>query len=130
MVNISLLEKSIPVAPIKIAALDSCHELAQKVDSHLVQFRQELDSHNKSGLSFRGYSEDTFLIESKCPRFGSGEAKGVINESVRGTDLFVMQQQPEKHIESMSLCHFSMKAVSIREPKENLLTVHLRFRNW
>ena len=90
MVNISLLEKSIPVAPIKIAALDSCHELAQKVDSHLVQFRQELDSHNKSGLSFRGYSEDTFLIESKCPRFGSGEAKGVINESVRGTDLFVM----------------------------------------
>lgn len=83
MVNISLLEKSIPVAPIKIAALDSCHELAQKVDSHLVQFRQELDSHNKSGLSFRGYSEDTFLIESKCPRFGSGEAKGVINESVR-----------------------------------------------
>ena len=82
MVNISLLEKSIPVAPIKIAALDSCHELAQKVDSHLVQFRQELDSHNKSGLSFRGYSEDTFLIESKCPRFGSGEAKGVINESV------------------------------------------------
>ena len=90
MVNISLLEKSIPVAPIKIAALDSCHELAQKVDSHLVQFRQELDSHNKSGLSFRGYSEGTFLIESKCPRFGSGEAKGVINESVRGTDLFVM----------------------------------------
>ena len=90
MVNISLLEKSIPVAPIKIAALDSCHELAQKVDSHLVQFRQELDSHNKSGLSFRGYSEDTFLIESKCPRFGSGEAKGVINESVRGTDQFVM----------------------------------------
>lgn len=90
MVNISLLEKSISVAPIKIAALDSCHELAQKVDSHLVQFRQELDSHNKSGLSFRGYSEDTFLIESKCPRFGSGEAKGVINESVRGTDLFVM----------------------------------------
>ena len=88
MVNISLLEKSIPVAPIKIAALDSCHELAQKVDSHLVQFRQELDSHNKSGSSFRGYSEDTFLIESKCPRFGSGEAKGVINESVRGTRPF------------------------------------------
>ncbi len=48
MVNISLLEKSIPVAPIKIAALDSCHELAQKVDSHLVQFRKELEPHNKS----------------------------------------------------------------------------------
>ena len=62
MVNISLLEKSIPVAPIKIAALDSCKELAQQVDSHLVQFRKELDSHNQSGLNFRGYTADTFLL--------------------------------------------------------------------
>ena len=90
MVNISLLEKSIPVAPIKIAALDSCKELAQQVDSHLVQFRKELDSHNQSGLNFRGYTADTFLLDCKCPRFGSGEAKGIINESVRGTDLFIM----------------------------------------
>lgn len=90
MVNISLLEKSIPVAPIKIAALDSCGELAQQVDSHLVQFRKELDSHNQSGLNFRGYTADTFLLDCKCPRFGSGEAKGIINESVRGTDLFIM----------------------------------------
>lgn len=90
MVNISLLEKSIPVAPIKIAALDSCNELAQQVDSHLVQFRKELDSHNQSGLNFRGYTADTFLLDCNCPRFGSGEAKGIINESVRGTDLFIM----------------------------------------
>ncbi len=50
MVNISLLEKSIPVAPIKIAALESCAQLASQVDSHLVQFRKELKSHNPSGL--------------------------------------------------------------------------------
>ena len=68
MVNISLLEKSIPVAPIKIAALDSCNELAQQVDSHLVQFRKELDSHNQSGLNFRGYTADTFLLDANCPR--------------------------------------------------------------
>ena len=90
MINISLLERSIPVAPIKIAALKSCAQLASQVDSHLVQFRKELDSHNRSGLNFRGYSEDSFLIDCDCPRFGSGEAKGVISESIRGTDMFVM----------------------------------------
>ena len=90
MVNISLLEKSIPVAPIKIAALESCSHLAAQVDAHLVQFRKELDSHNQSGLNFRGYAENTFLVDCKCPRFGSGEAKGVMNESIRGADMFVM----------------------------------------
>ncbi len=90
MVNISLLEKSIPVAPIKIAALKSCSELASQVDAHLVQFRKELNSHNQSGLNFRGYAENSFLIDCNCPRFGSGEAKGVINESIRGADMFVM----------------------------------------
>ena len=90
MVNISLLEKSIPVAPIKIAALESCAQLASQVDSHLVQFRKELKSHNPSGVNFRGYTEDSFLIDCECPRFGSGEAKGVIGESIRGTDMFVM----------------------------------------
>ena len=90
MINISLLERSIPVAPIKIAALKSCAQLASQVDSHLVQFRKELDSHNRSGLNFRGYSEESFLIDCDCPRFGSGEAKGIISESIRGTDMFVM----------------------------------------
>ena len=90
MVNISLLEKSIPVAPIKIAALESCAQLASQVDSHLVKFRKELKSHNPSGVNFRGYTEDSFLIDCECPRFGSGEAKGVIGESIRGTDMFIM----------------------------------------
>lgn len=90
MVNISLLEKSIPVAPIKIAALESCAQLASQVDSYLVKFRKELKSHNPSGVNFRGYTEDSFLIDCECPRFGSGEAKGVIGESIRGTDMFIM----------------------------------------
>ena len=90
MINISLLERSIPVAPIKIAALKSCAQLASQVDSHLVQFRKELYSHNRSGLNFRGYSEDSFLIDCDCPRFGSGEAKGILEESVRGDDLYLM----------------------------------------
>lgn len=38
----------------------------------------------------QGYSEETFLVDCECPRFGTGEGKGIIKESVRGTDLFVM----------------------------------------
>ena len=90
MANLGLLENSIPVAPIKIAALKGCEELAHKVDQYLVQFRKDLVAHKANGLSLSGYSEESFLVNCECPRFGSGEAKGKINESVRGVDLFVM----------------------------------------
>ncbi len=90
MANLELLENSIPVAPIKIAALKGCEELAHKVDQYLVQFRKDLVAHRANGLALSGYSEESFLIDCECPRFGSGEAKGRLNESVRGVDLFVM----------------------------------------
>lgn len=85
---------AIPVAPLQIAALDSCKELGQKVNDYIVQFRKNdydlLKERNDYVLNLRGYDRDNYLIESACPRFGSGEAKGVITSSVRGSDLFVM----------------------------------------
>lgn len=90
MPNIELLENSIPVAPIKILALEGCRDLAKAVDNHLVKFRRELAEHNRSGLHLQGYSEDTFLVECECPRFGTGEGKGYIKESVRGCDVYIM----------------------------------------
>ena len=89
MANLDLLENSIPVAPLKLAALPGSMEMAKKVDSYLVQFRKEL-AERRNGVSFSGYSEDSFLIDCECPRFGSGEAKGQILESVRGTDLYLL----------------------------------------
>ena len=90
MPNIELLEKSMPVAPIRIAALEGCRELAEEVDRNLVKFRKELVE--KKGLDNipQGYSEDSFIVECECPRFGTGEGKGIIKESVRGTDLYIM----------------------------------------
>ncbi len=41
-------------------------------------------------LPFPGYEKDTFLVGASVPRFGSGEAKGIIEESVRGKDLYLM----------------------------------------
>lgn len=74
MANLDLLENSIPVAPLKLAALPGSMEMAKKVDAYLVQFRKEL-SERRNGVPFSGYSEDSFLIDCECPRFGSGEAK-------------------------------------------------------
>lgn len=85
---------ALPVAPLRIAALNSCQELGKKVDDYIVQFRkndyEKLLQAQDSTLGIRGYDRDSYLVECDCPRFGSGEGKGVINSSVRGSDLFVM----------------------------------------
>lgn len=90
MANLDLLERSIPVAPLKIAALKGCMDLASEVNNYLVQFRHDLVAHNSHSINWSGYVEDSFLLGCDCPRFGSGEAKGKITESVRGMDLFLM----------------------------------------
>ena len=93
MPNIELLEKSMPVAPIRIAALEGCRELAEEVDRNLVKFRKELVE--KKGLDNvpQGYSEDSFIVECEV-RVRYGEGKGIIKESVRGTDLYIMVDVP------------------------------------
>lgn len=81
---------TIPVAPLKIAALESCSELAAMVDRHIVEQREEHSSESHSSIEFKGYKCDSYLLKCSCPRFGSGEAKGIVSESVRGADVFVM----------------------------------------
>ncbi|WP_455650698.1 ribose-phosphate pyrophosphokinase [Enterocloster citroniae] len=93
MANNYVFNDSLPVAPLKIAALESCQELASKVNDHVVQFRRndmEELMRRKEDLHYRGYDVDSYLLPCSCPRFGTGEGKAVIGESVRGTDVFVM----------------------------------------
>lgn len=90
MANITLLEKALPTAPLKIAALDSCKEFGQKVNDYIVSFRQNAINECPGSASIANYSQDNYLVDSACPRFGSGEAKGILRESIRGTDLFIM----------------------------------------
>ena len=82
--------ETIPVGPLGLIPLKSCAELGEKVNRHLVEWRRERQSEHKSTIAFTGYQRDNYIIEAKTPRFGSGEAKGVISESIRGTDMFVM----------------------------------------
>ena len=93
MANNFVFNDSLPVAPLKIAAMESCKELAGMVNDHIVRFRRndmEELMRRKEDLHYRGYDVDSYLLNCRCPRFGTGEAKAVINESVRGTDIYVM----------------------------------------
>lgn len=90
MPNLKLLEQGLPVAPLKIAALDSCKELGAKVNDYIVQFRKDTLQDTSNSLLLSDYKSDNYLIDCSCPRFSSGEAKGTLHESVRGKDLFVM----------------------------------------
>ncbi|MBP5297535.1 MAG: ribose-phosphate pyrophosphokinase [Lachnospiraceae bacterium] len=82
--------ETIPVGSLGIIPLESCKELGQKVDSYLVKWREERESEHKESLAFAGYMRPSYILNAKVPRFGSGEAKGLILESVRGTDLYIM----------------------------------------
>ena len=90
MSNITQLEKTLPTAPLKIAALDSCKELGQKVNDYIVSFRQNVVEEFPDLASIANYHCDNYLVKNACPRFGSGEAKGMLSESIRGKDLFIM----------------------------------------
>ena len=90
MSNIELLEKTLPMAPLKIVALDSCKELGQKVNDYIVSFRKSTKETSPELAELANYDFDNYLVEATCPRFGSGEAKGMLKESVRGKDLFIM----------------------------------------
>ncbi len=82
--------ETIPVGSLGIIALEGCRPLGEKIDRYLVKWRAERESEHKESLAFSGYQRASYLLETKVPRFGSGEAKGVILESVRGHDLYLL----------------------------------------
>ena len=90
MPNLRELENAMPVAPLKIVALESAETLAGEVNNYLVDFRKSVNNKVKNDPAFHGYREDSYLTSFDCPRFGTGEAKAVFHESVRGKDLFIL----------------------------------------
>lgn len=91
MPNLRELENAMPVAPLKIVALQSARELANEINSYMVDFRKNINNEKvKTDPAFHGYIESSYLTNFECPRFGTGEAKGIFHESVRGKDLFIL----------------------------------------
>ena len=82
--------ETIPVGSLGIIPLEGCKEMGAKIDSYLVKWREERENEHKESLAFSGYMRPSYILKAKVPRFGSGEAKGLILESVRGTDLYLL----------------------------------------
>ncbi len=77
---------SIPYGRLGVIALPGCEEIAEKIDNYLVSWRKE----RPDNAAYDGYVKDTYLIKTSFPRFGTGEGKGVIEQSIRGYDLFII----------------------------------------
>ncbi len=90
MANEEIQLESIPHGKLGLITLKSSEKLGQKVDQYLVKWRSTRQQLHPNDVAFKGYQRDTYLIEHTLPRFGNGEAKGTIRESVRGDDLFIM----------------------------------------
>lgn len=90
MADFDKLDSSLPVGTLKLAALEGCRDLGRAIDRELVKARQEEAAHGSNLIAIPGYLSDSYLLDCCCPRFGSGEGKGQINESVRGADLYIV----------------------------------------
>ena len=82
--------ENIPVGSLGIIPLLGCEELGNKVNDYLVKWRRESAHEHKNDVAFSGYKKENYLINASVPRFGSGEAKGILGESVRGKDIYLM----------------------------------------
>ena len=81
---------NIPAGTLGIIAIDGCQAIGKEVDHFITTWRHE-DGHKfMDDVVFSGYQRDSYLVNAHVPRFGSGEAKGVIDESVRGMDLYIL----------------------------------------
>ncbi|MFI3172255.1 MAG: ribose-phosphate pyrophosphokinase [Eubacteriales bacterium] len=81
---------NVPVGSLGVIPLVGCEAMGDCVNDYLVKWRKDSDMEGKNDSAYIGYDKDSFIINAKVPRFGSGEAKGIILESVRGKDLYLM----------------------------------------
>ena len=83
-------EKKLPVAPLKIAFIEGSRPIAKQVNTSLVKMRRAIGERDKSALMIAGYIEPSYLLDTKLMRYGTGEGRAIINESVRGADLYIV----------------------------------------
>ena len=89
---------TLPVGRLGLIPLESCQSLGSKVNDWLVKWRQERNHQELNSFAFEGYQRDSYILGVQTPRFGSGEGKSVITESVRGDDIYLM----------VDVCNYSM----------------------
>lgn len=94
--------QSVPVAPLGIIAMPGCEELGKRVNEYLMRWRTEKEESvedTRELFTTPGYKRDVFLLDVNCPRFGTGEGKGLLKQSVRGCDLYIISDVTAYQIE-------------------------------
>ncbi len=84
------LERKLPVAPLELVVMPSAEALGEEVNEYLVSFRRNFDNAGKNDTAFQGYIRSDYRMQAECVRFGTGEGKGVISDSCRGKDIFIL----------------------------------------
>ena len=127
-----------PIAPLGIIPLESIAEIGQKVDQYLSQWRADRNSDHLDDITKSSYRSGSYIVSAKVPRFGSGEAKGEISQSVRGLDIYIMTDVTNYSL-TYKLCghtnHYSpddhyadlKRIIAAIEGKANRITVILPF---
>lgn len=138
MANDERLLETFPAGSLGLIPLESCKEMGHRVDQHLVRWREKREHEHANDIAFRSYKRDSYIINASCPRFGTGEAKGVIKESVRGCDIYLMVDVTNHHL-TYSLCgqtnhmspddHFAdlKRIIAAIEGKSRRITVIIPF---
>ena len=81
---------TIPYGALGLVPMSNCATLGEKVNTYLVKWRRERQSEHKNNIAFNGFERNTYIVNAQNPRFGTGEAKGILEQSVRGYDLYIM----------------------------------------
>ena len=105
MPNDERILETMPTGTLGLIPTASCMELGKKVDSYLSTWREHREHEHHNDIAFKEYHKESYIIEPHIPRFGSGEAKCVINQSVRGYDLYIMVDVTNYSM-TYSLCGF------------------------
>lgn len=91
--NHEKLLNALPVGTLGIIPLESSQDMGNKVNEYIINWRKKREHAKKQSqhsIALEGYLRNSYIIDASCPRFGSGEAKGLITESVRGSDLYLL----------------------------------------
>ncbi len=91
-------EKAAPIAPLKIAYLPGTYQMARSIDSNIINSRKRSGAHDPSLLSEPGYLQKSYLLKPDIERFGTGEGRINIPDSIRGTDLFILSDVTNRSV--------------------------------
>jgi len=89
----------VPFGPLGVIAMPGCEEIGERINSWLLKWHDLQEVQDHEFYTVPGKNRENFLIKAYCPRFGTGESKGVLKESVRGYDIYII----------IDVCNYSVR---------------------